>query len=244
MAKRVILFCVLALPLLGVALLFREGAQFIPYLARGAWVTAQVSVLSILLALGVSFLLGLAKLSIYAPIRIAAAVLVEALRGSSLLVYLFWLYYVAPEFGLRLDPITTAVVAIGLNYGAYGAEIVRGVVQSVAREQWEACLALNITRGDALRRIIIPQQLAIMIPPFSNLFIQLIKGTAIISAITVTELTAAAIQLNQMHLRTMTLFGMILVVYYALSLIIRFCAAALERRLTRHRARTQGARAA
>ena len=113
-------------------------------------------------------LAALARLYGAAPVRSLATVYVEIFRGTSALVQLFWLFFVLPQFGLTLPPFLVAVLALGLNVGAYGSEVVRGAILGVPRGQWEATTALNMTRGSALRRIILPQAFVVMIPPWAT----------------------------------------------------------------------------
>src|SRR3546814_7894014 len=95
---------------------------------------------------------------------------IELFRVTSALVQLFWLFFVLPEFGIRLSEMTVAVLGLGLNVGAYGAEVVRGAIQAVPKGQWEAATALNMSYPLAMRRIILPQAVVAMLPPWGNLF--------------------------------------------------------------------------
>ena len=113
-----------------------------------------------------------------------------------------------------------AVLGLGLNVGAYGAEVVRGAIQAVPRGQWEATVALNMARSEALRRIILPQAFVAMIPPWGNLFIELLKATALVSLITITDLSFKAQEMNQTTLKTVDIFSLVLLIYLALSLAI------------------------
>ncbi len=144
---------------------------------------------------------------------------------------LFWLFYVRPHFGLTLPPLSVAVLGLGLNAGAYGAEIVRAAIQAVARGQYEAATALNMTRYQTMRQVIMPQALVAMIPPFGNLFIELLKGTALVSLITITELAFRGAQLNVLTLRTMEIFSIVLVIYFLMAMVITVFMRGIERRL-------------
>jgi polar amino acid transport system permease protein len=122
---------------------------------------------------------------------------------------------------------------LGLNVGAYGAEVVRGAVASVKRGQWEAAIALNMTRIQSLRRIILPQAFISMIPPWGNLFIELLKSTALVSLITLTDLAFKAQQLNQTTMKTIPIFTLVLLIYLAMSLMITTGMRVLEVRASR-----------
>jgi polar amino acid transport system permease protein len=208
---------------------FAGFREFIPGLLEGALVTIQITVAACVLAVVCGLLAGLAKLSPFWPLRWFAIGYIELFRGTSALVQLFWLYYVLPSFGITLAAIPVAILALGLNVGAYGAEVVRGAVVAVPRGQYEAAIALNMTPFTRMRRIILPQALVAMIPPWGNLFIELLKATAIVSLITVSDLTFKAYQLNQATLRTVTIFLLALVMYLGIALVITFFMRGVER---------------
>lgn len=212
---------------------FAGFREFLPGLLEGALVTVQITAGGCLLALVCAFTAGLAKMYAPWPLRWLAVAYIELFRGTSALVQLFWLFFVLPHFGLTMEPMTVAVLALGLNVGAYGAEVVRGAVTAVPRGQWEATVALNLTRMQALRRIILPQALVAMIPPWGNLFIELLKATALVSLITIGDLAFRAQQMNATTYRTVEIFSIVLVVYLAIALLITFAMQALERAAAR-----------
>ncbi len=203
---------------------------FIPGLLQGALVTIEITVMGCVLAVLCALVAALAKLSPIAPLRWLASVYIEIFRGTSALVQLFWLFFVLPQFGITLPPIAVAVLALGLNVGAYGAEVVRGAIQAVPKGQWEASTALNLSRSQAMRRIILPQAVVAMIPPWGNLFIELLKATSLVSLITITDLTFRAQQMNQVTLQTTEIFTLVLGIYLCISLVITAGMRWLERR--------------
>lgn len=125
------------------------------------------------------------------------------------------------------------IAALGLNVGAYGAEVVRGAILAVPRGQWEAATALNLSRLQALRHVILPQAFVAMIPPWGNLFIELLKATSLVSLITLADLTFKATQINQNTLRTLEVFGLVLLIYLALATLVTQAMRALEQRAAR-----------
>jgi polar amino acid transport system permease protein len=209
--------------------------EWMPLLLRGAWVTIQLTVLGCILAVIFAFIAAFGKMSAIRPVRWLAIAYIEVFRGTSALVQLFWLFFVLPHFGVTLDPIPVAILALGLNVGAYGAEVVRGAILAVPRGQYEAAIALNMSPLTRMRRIILPQAIVAMIPPWGNLFIELLKATALVSLITVADLTFRAYQLNQATLQTVQIFLLVLVMYLAIALVITFLMRGLERRMTRGR---------
>ena len=213
---------------------FAELRIFLPSILKGAIVTVQVSALSIILFLFLSVIAGIGRSHGGRIVRWISVVYIEVFRGTSLLVILFWMFFVMPEFGLFLSPLVAGVLGIGLNFGAYGAEVVRGAISAVPKGQTEATIALNITPYRRMTRIVLPQAIAIMIPGLTNLTIELIKATALVSAVTLADITYAAVQQNQLHFRTMEIFAITLTLYYCLAQFIRFGGEALEIYYTRH----------
>ena len=207
--------------------------EFFPELLRGAVVTLNVTGCGALLAMFAALISALAKMYGPFPLRWLAIVYIEIFRGTSALVQLFWMFFVLPYFGITLEPFAVAVLALGLNIGAYGAEVIRGAIQSIPRGQWEAAAALNLTRMQALKRIILPQAFVAMIPPWGNLFIELLKSTALVSLITLSDLTFKAQQINQNTLKTVEIFTLVLVMYLVISMGITTMMRALEQRAAR-----------
>lgn len=188
-------------------------------LLDGLWVTVYMTVLSAALAAAIAFVLGLlARMEHRAP-RTFARVVIEFFRGTSLLVQLFWLFYALPLWGYQLDPVEVGVVAFGLNFGAYGAEVVRGSINAVPRAQWEGAIALSLPPFQRMRRVILPQAFPLMIPPFGNLLIQLIKSTPLLFLITLVDLTAVADQYRAAEGKEAFIFGVLLVLYFLLAYV-------------------------
>jgi polar amino acid transport system permease protein len=209
---------------------FAGFREFLPGLLEGALITVEITIGGAILAVVMAFIAAIAKMYGPLPARWLAVAYVEVFRGTSALVQLFWLFFVLPHFGVLLDPLTVAILALGLNVGAYGAEVVRGAISSVHRGQWEAATALNMTRMEALRRIIVPQAIVRMIPPWGNLFIELMKATSLVSLITITDLAFKAQQMNATTFRTVEIFSIVLVFYLAIASIITVAMRALEER--------------
>ena len=207
--------------------------MFLEQLLIGAKVTILVTVLAGLLAVAMGFIAGLCRLSRFKAVRAAATVYVEVFRGTSALVQLFWMYFVLPLFGIRLSAFQAAVLALGLNIGAYGAEIVRGAVLSVSKGQYEAATALNMSRFKMMTRVILPQAVVSMLPPWGNLLIELLKSTALVSLITLSDLAFRAYQLNQATFKTVEIFTLVLFLYFTISLAITALIRILERILGR-----------
>lgn len=212
---------------------FAGFREFLPGLLGGALITIEITIGGSILAVICAFLAAMGKMYGPWPVRWLAGIYVEIFRGTSALVQLFWLFFVLPRFGVTLEPITVAILALGLNVGAYGAEVVRGAVGAVPRGQWEATIALNMSLPQALRRIVLPQAVVAMIPPWGNLFIELLKATALVSLITVSDLAFRAQQMNATTYRTIEIFSIVLVIYLALAMLITIGVRSLERVMAR-----------
>ncbi len=209
------------------------GARF----ASGTLVTCAQFVLATLIAVAVALLAGLGKLSKNRLIRGISVVYIEIFRGTSLLVQLYWIFFVLPLFGITLPKFVAGFVSVGLNVGSYGAELVRGAIQSVPKGQWEAAYALSMSPARRMRRIILPQAVQIMLPPWGNLLIELLKGTALVSLISVADLMFQAKQINASTFLSAQSFGTALVIYYILA---RFFITPFMRWLERVMARRLG----
>ncbi|MFB7275864.1 ectoine/hydroxyectoine ABC transporter permease subunit EhuC [Streptomyces hydrogenans] len=214
----------------GMAVFLSELGRALPGIGQGLLVTLEATVLGAALALLVAFALGLAARSRAAVVRGAARVVVEFLRGTSLYVQLFWLFFALPMLGFRLEPMACGVLAFGLNYGAYGAEVVRGSIAAVPAAQTEAAIALGMGPGLRLRRIVLPQAYALMVPPFKNLLIQLLKATPLLSLVTVTDLTFQIDQLRAATGGTAAAYLLLLLLYFAVAALLGAGMNALERR--------------
>ena len=202
----------------------------LPALLRGAVVTLELALAAAVIALLASVVAGLARLSKNSSVRLVTGLYVEVFRGTSLLVQLFWVYYVFPFIGISLSPFVAGAVALGLNAGAYGSEIVRGAVLAVPQGQTEAAIAINMTARQTMRRIILPQAMIRMLPPFGNLLIETLKGTALASLITLSDLTFQGFSMRQTLGRTNEIFSLVLVLYFVMAYPLTLGVRWLERR--------------
>ncbi|MBI2385202.1 MAG: ABC transporter permease subunit [Elusimicrobia bacterium] len=163
--------------------------SYVPLLAKGAVTTVELSLLAMFFAVLLGLTLALMKLYGPWPVSALATLYVEFIRGSPLLIQLFFIFYGLPTVGIKLQPFAAAVLGLALNYAAYEAEVYRAGIQAIPHAQMEAALALGMTRWQALRHIIIPQALRLVLPPTTNDFIALLKDSSLVSVITMVELT-------------------------------------------------------
>lgn len=205
--------------------------DLLPSLLTGLLVTLQITAGAAVVALASSFLAGLGRLSERKAVRGISRLYVDVFRGTSALVQLFWAFFALPLLGIRLEAVTVGILVLGLNLGSYGSEIVRSAIRNVSRSQYDAARALNLSRGQTLWRIILPQAALRMIPPFGNLFIELLKGTALVSLISLADLTFQGQTLRTSTLRSGEIFALILVLYFLLAQVIARGMRFLESRL-------------
>jgi polar amino acid transport system permease protein len=197
--------------------------HFLSVLSAGAGTTVELTVGGIILAIFDAFICGILSRSRSRIVRFVVRVWVEGWRGSSELVQLNWFAFAGPALiGFKLVPLWTGIIVVGLNIGAYGAEIVRGALDAVPKEQREGAIALSFGRWQQLRMVLLPQAVVEMVPPFNTLFIQLIQATALASLINVSDITYQGEQIlepaftGQMPL----ILTIMLVMYLILSLIL------------------------
>ncbi|PII39146.1 amino acid ABC transporter permease [Sinorhizobium meliloti CCBAU 01290] len=209
-----------------------DWSGYIGLILQGAWVTVQLTLMGSALAVVVAFAAGLGRLSRFMAVRALATTYIEFFRGTSIFVQLFWVYFVLPFAGITLTPLQAGVLALGLNVGAYGAEVVRGAVKAIGREQREACIALNLTRFQAMRHIVLPQALPLMLPTFGNNAIELLKERRSF-ADPLSDMTFQAQVVRAQTGSTLIPFATILLLYFVMAWLISLGMRWLERRVSR-----------
>ncbi|MFF3289724.1 ectoine/hydroxyectoine ABC transporter permease subunit EhuC [Streptomyces sp. NPDC003023] len=201
----------------------------------GIWITIQLLVYSAVVAAVVAFAVGMARTHRSRLVRFLAGFYTEIFRGTSALVLMFWLFFVVPPLmGWQLVPMYAAVLALGLSYGAYGAEIVRGALNSVPLAQREAGTALSFTPWQRMRLIMLPQAVPEMMPSFCNLLIELLKGTALVSLLGVGDVSFAAYLVRLATQESAQIYTISLVIYAVLALLVTRSMKALERKTKRN----------
>ncbi|WP_210732938.1 ectoine/hydroxyectoine ABC transporter permease subunit EhuC [Streptomyces sp. RKND-216] len=206
------------------------SGMFTTWFLPGIWITIQVLLYSAALAAAVSFVVGILRTSDVWIVRFLSGAYFEIFRGTSALVMMFWMVFAVPTLlNLQFVPMFAGVLALGLTYGAYGSEIVRGALAAVAPAQREAGIALSFTKMQRLRRVEIPQAWPEMVPPFNNLLIELLKGTALVSTITVADMLFAANLIRIVDVESAPIYTLILVLYFVIAFALTRGMRALER---------------
>lgn len=211
--------------------------EILPILAQASLVTIQATLLGFVLALVLGLVFALLRMAKSSWIALPVATFVEFIRSTPLLIQIFFLYFVFPEFGVSLDAFTAGVIALGLHYGTYCAEVYRAGLDNVPRGQWEASTALNLSPFHTFRDIIIPQAIPPVVPALGNYFVALFKETPLLSAIAVLELMQQAKILGSTtfrYIEPITLVGLFFLVF---SLVAAALIRMVERRLNRIGAR-------
>lgn len=166
--------------------------EILPILGHASLITVQATLLGFVLAALLGLVFAVLRMSPLNPVRMTTTSLVEFIRSTPLLIQIFFLYYVMPDFGLTLDAMTAGVLALGLHYACYCAEVYRAGLENIPKGQWEAAIALNLSPFVTFRDIIVPQAIPPVIPALGNYLVALFKETPLLSAIAVSELMQTA----------------------------------------------------
>ncbi|MBO0133532.1 ectoine/hydroxyectoine ABC transporter permease subunit EhuD [Agrobacterium burrii] len=200
--------------------------SILPIILIGLTVTLKAAAAGFAIALVLGLAFALLRRSRVKMISWPTALVVEFLRDTPLLVQLFFLYYVLPEFGIVLPAFLTGALALGLQYAAYTSEVYRGGIEAVHHGQWEAATALNLTQMQTYRDIIIPQAIPRIVPAMGNYLVAMIKETPVLSVVTVLEMMGLANMIGERtfeYLVPLTLVGLIFL------LLTIICSAGLSR---------------
>ncbi|MBX5224726.1 ectoine/hydroxyectoine ABC transporter permease subunit EhuD [Rhizobium sp. NLR8a] len=196
--------------------------QIMPTLLEGFKITILATILGAAVAMVAGLALAIARRSPVAVISRTVGFVSEFIRGTPLLVQLYFIFYVLPDIGIRLSPLTAGVIGMGIHYATYAAEVYRAGIENVSRGQWEAAKATNLTTRQAWIHVILPQAIPPMIPALANYFIAMFKETPLLSAITVLELMNQAKSIansNYRYIEPMTLVGVFFLVVSLISVV-------------------------
>ncbi len=195
----------------------QDVINFLPSLLQGAVITITVSLLAFALALISGLAFGIARISRVAPLRVVAACYIQFIRGTPLLLQLFFIYYVLPYVGIVLTPFVSGVLGLTLNYAAYMAEVFRSGIQAIPKGQWEAGSSVGMSRHLLMRRIILPQAFRIIVPALGNFFVSIFKDSALVSVITLRDLMFSGQLLASATYKHFEIFTMVAVIYFLIS---------------------------
>lgn len=194
--------------------------EVLPILAEASVVTLQATLMGFVLALLLGLVFAVGRMAGPAWLRLAVAGVVEFVRSTPLLIQIFFLYYVMPEFGLTIDAMPAGVLALGLHYGAYCSEVYRAGLENVPKGQWEASRALNLSPLTTFKDVILPQAIPPIVPALGNYLVALFKETPLLSVIAVLELMQTAKILGSesfQYTEPITLVGLFFLVFSLVS---------------------------
>jgi polar amino acid transport system permease protein len=217
--------------------------EWLPFILGGVPLTILISVLGILLAVPLALLGALGRLSKNPVFYGLSGFYVSFIRGTPLIVQIFFIYLGLPQLAqyapgplqglFVLGTVTSGVLALGINYGAYMAEIFRAGIQSVGHGQVEAAQALGMTRAQTMRRIVLPQAVRVIIPPTGNEFIAMIKDSALVGIVGTQELFSRASKIGRQYFQNLETLVVAAIIYWILTSIFSYFQARLERRLSK-----------
>lgn len=208
--------------------------EILPILAKASLVTIQATILGFLLAAILGLLLAILRMAKSPWVALPTAGFVEFIRSTPLLIQIFFVFFVFPEFGIVLSAMTAGVLAIGIHYATYCSEVYRAGLANIHRGQWEACTALNLSGYHTFRDVIIPQAIPPVVPALGNYLVALFKETPLLSAIAVLELMQTAKILGSENFRytePITLVGLFFLFFSLVTAsLIRLVEVSLHRR--------------
>lgn len=191
--------------------------EILPDLLEGLWTTVRLTLISIAIALVLGLVLALLRRSPYAVIRLPVGLFVEFIRSTPLLVQLFFLYFVLPEWDITLSGFTAAVVGIAVHYGCYTSESYRAGIESVPRGQWEAATAVNLSRWHTWRSVVLPQAIPFSLPALGNYVVASFKDAPLAATITVYGVLGVAQRIQGQTFRGLEPFTLAGVLFLAVS---------------------------
>jgi ectoine/hydroxyectoine ABC transporter permease protein EhuD len=194
-----------------------DALEFLPALLNGAVATVGITLAAMSIALALGLVITLGRTSSIGPLRWAMSIYLDFVRGTPLLLQLFYIYYVLPYVGIRMPALLAGILGLSLNYAAYLSEVYRSAIGAIGRGQIEAARALGMRPFTILVLVVFPQALRIAVPPIGNYFIAMFKDTALVAIISVKELMFTADQLASTTYKYLAIYTMTFVIYFIIS---------------------------
>lgn len=207
-----------------------RSSVYLPILLDGVVLTLITTFGAVVLSTGLGLVWALSARSKWRSLRIISRTYITVIRGIPIIVQLFYIYFVLPELGVNLTALQAGIIGLGLAYSAYQAENFRAGIEAIDRGQIEAAHSIGMTDGLVMRRVILPQAVRIVLPPFGNTMIMLLKDSSLVSTITVAELTRQGQLIASSTFDNMTVFTLVALIYLTMSLPLTFLTRRLERR--------------
>ncbi len=206
------------------------AADYLPILMEGVVLTLVVTLFSVMISTGLGFVWAIMTWSRIPVLVWISRTFITVIRGIPIIVQLFYIYFVMPDIGINLTAVQAGIIGLGIAYSAYQAENFRAGIEAIDRGQIEAAHSIGMTDWLVMRRVIMPQAVRIVLPPFGNTIIMMLKDSSLVSTITVAELTRQGQLIAASTFDNMTVFTLVALIYLALSLPLTFLTRHLERR--------------
>lgn len=212
-----------------------QSGEYLPILVKGLWLTIAVTALALCLSTALGLLWALLRTSGIPALAGPTRIFVELVRGIPILVILFYIYFVMPELGLDLTAFQAGVIGLALTYSCYIGETFRAGIEAVDKGQIEAAKSIGMRRPLMMRRVILPQAFRIVLPPYANNLVMLLKDSSQVSAISVAELTMQGKMLASSTFNNTTIFTLVALLYLCLTIPLNLVMRHLEIRLGKAR---------
>lgn len=209
----------------------QNALDFLPILLSGAVVTVQVTIASFLLSSLIGLAFALMMVSKIRAVALFGISVVNVIRGLPIIVQLFYIYFVLPDFGVQLSAMQAGIIGLGIAYSAYQAENFRAGIQAIQQGQIEAAESLGMRGPMIMRRVVLPQAFRIALPPYGNTLMMMLKDSSLVSTITVAEMTRAGQLIASSTFENMTVYTLVALLYLALSLPLSYALRRLEARI-------------
>jgi polar amino acid transport system permease protein len=209
----------------------RDAQEFLPILAQGLRLTLIVTFGSLILATALGLVWALMRVSGVVWLAALAKAVVNVIRGIPVIVQLFYIYFVLPDFGVTLSAVQAAIIGLGIAYSAYQSENFRAGIEAIDRGQIEAAQTLGMGWGMTMRRVILPQAFRIVLPPYGNLVIMMLKDSSQASTITVAELALQGKLIAASTFKNTSVFTLVALLYLAMCLPLMALVSQMEKRM-------------
>ena len=209
---------------------FNDAREFLPILLQGATLTILVTVGSLLLSTLLGLVWALMRVSGIKPLAKFSAGMINVLRGIPIIVLLFYIYFVMPDMGVALTAVQAAIIGLGIAYSAYQAENFRAGIEAIDRGQIEAAMAMGMGWSMTMRRVVLPQAVKIVLPPYGNIMIMMLKDSSQASTITVAELALQGKQIAVSTFKNATVFSLVALMYLVMCVPLILFVRHLEKR--------------
>lgn len=212
---------------------YRQAVEFLPILAQGLWLTIVVTLGSLVLSTLLGLVWALMRVSGIRPLVVIAATIVNVIRGIPIIVQLFWIYFVLPDLGITLTALQAAIIGLGIAYSAYHAENFRAGIEAIDPGQIEAAQTIGMGWWMTMRRVVLPQAFRIILPPYGNIMVMMLKDSSQASTITVAELAQQGRLIAASTFQNSTVFTLVAMLYLAMCLPLIGLVSWLEKRFGR-----------